>query len=226
MARPFLRAVVFDLDGTLLNCPYDFAAMRAAVAQVVQRYGLPEALLSGTGLLEGIGLGEAALSGEEGRRFRLEAENEVLRLEREGARHSFPLDGAAKVLNWLHERGLRVGIITRNSGEIVRPILQRAGFRFDALLAREDVARVKPHPDHLLDMLRLLEIRPESALMAGDHIWDMACAKSAGVSNVGLATGTSTKEALLQAGAEAVLGWISELPGWLTASGGLPPDGC
>jgi phosphoglycolate phosphatase len=219
---PFpLQAVLFDLDGTLFNCPYDFAAMREAVAALARRYGLSGDLFSGTGILEGIARGQSLLPGEPGRRFRAEAEREVLRLELEGARHSAPLDGAAQVLSWLNGRGIRVGIITRNSAAIVRPLLEKAGFHYDALLAREDVPRVKPHPDHIREMLGLLVVEPGAAVMAGDHVWDIVCARAAGLRSVGLTSGTSTREALLQAGADAVLERISDLPAWLAGSGGL-----
>lgn len=212
---PSLKAVIFDLDGTLLNCPYDFAAMREAVMQVASAHGLSKDALSGLGILEAIDRGEGLLSGAASRHFRKEAEAAVLRLELAGAKNSVPLDGAKDVLAWLGEKAVSVGIITRNSSKIVRPLLQRAAFPFDALLAREDVSRVKPHPAHIREMLALLKVKPEEALMVGDHIWDIDCAKAAGLGSVGLTSGASPREALLQAGADAVLDHIGRLPAWL-----------
>jgi len=214
-SQDLLKAVVFDLDGTLLNCPYDFAAMRNAVMEVASAHGLSKETLSGMGILEAIDRGERLLSGAARRKFRREADAAVLRLERDGAQRSTPHDGAKDVLAWLGEKSIRVGIITRNSATIVRPLLRRAGFLFEALLAREDVSRVKPHPAHLLEMLAILKVEPDEALMVGDHIWDIACAKAAGLGNVGITSGASTKEALLQAGADAVLDQIGRLPAWL-----------
>ena len=214
-SKPVLRAVVFDLDGTLLNCPYDFKAMREAVLEIASAHGLAKDELAGMGILEAITRGEGLLSGEAARGFRKVADEAVLKVELAGAERSVPLDGAKDVLGWLKGKGISVGIITRNSRKIVRPLLQKAEFAFDALLAREDVLRVKPDPLHLREMLRLLNAGPEEALMVGDHIWDMACAKAAGLESVGITGGASTRDALVQAGAVAVLERIGRLPEWL-----------
>jgi len=217
-----MRAVIFDLDGTLLNCPYDFPAMREAVLALAAGYGLEREVLTGIGILEAIERGARLLPAETGRRFRTDAETAVFALEREGAKRSAPLPGAGDVLVWLKDNAYKVGIITRNSGRIVRPILENAGFPFDALLAREDVPRVKPDPVHIEDMLALLGVGPRDAIMVGDHIWDIACAKAAGLANIGITSGSSTKDALARAGADAILENISRLPFWLRENFALP----
>ncbi len=99
-----LKAVVFDLDGTLLNCPYDFAAMRHAVMEVASAHGLSKEALSGMGILEAIDRGERLLSGEARRKFRREADAAVLRLERAGAKSSTPLAGAKDVLDLAEQK--------------------------------------------------------------------------------------------------------------------------
>jgi hypothetical protein len=53
-SKPILRAVIFDLDGTLVSCPYDFAGMRQAVLDVARLFGLPVEKLTGMGVLEAI----------------------------------------------------------------------------------------------------------------------------------------------------------------------------
>jgi phosphoglycolate phosphatase len=150
-----------------------------------------------------------------GEEFKAEADKAVLSFELSGAESCFPLEGAKQLLEWLHLKGVCTGIITRNSSSVVEKLLQGAGFCYDALLAREAVPRVKPHPDHIFAMLEKLGASPKETLMVGDHIWDMAGGKSAGLQCVGVITGTSTKEELSSAGANIVLDDITQLSGWL-----------
>jgi len=210
-----LRAVIFDLDGTLVNCPYDFAAMRQAIVEIGRRFGLPAEKLASLGILEAIREGEGLLALEVGKRFRAEAEEAVLALELAGLEHSFPLPGAEETLLRLRKKNLKIGIITRNSAKVVETLLGRAEFPYDALLTREAVAQVKPHPGHVRAMLECFGCRAMEAVMVGDHIWDMTAGKEAGVMCVGVSTGTSPEEALYKAGAEVVLEKIADLPGWL-----------
>ena len=44
-----LKAVIFDFDGTLFTCPYDFAAMRAAVLEIALRFGVSKETIAGLG---------------------------------------------------------------------------------------------------------------------------------------------------------------------------------
>lgn len=217
-----MQAIIFDLDGTLLNCPYDFAAMREAVLDLAGRFGVSREKLAGLGILEAIGIGERLLGGEVSRRFRAAAAAAVLALECAGAEDSLPLAGAKETLAWLKARGLRVGIITRNSEKVVGDLLRRAEFSYDVLLAREAVAQPKPHPEHLRAALDRFGCAPGEAVMVGDHVWDVTCARAAGVTMVGVTTGTSSREALAEAGADAVLEDLSLLPAWLMENFTLP----
>jgi len=125
--------------------------MREAVIEVGRRFGIVEVeeKLDGLGALEAIEAGEKLLEPTQGKRFREEAEERVLALELAGAAHSAPLPGARETLAWLQQQCLRVGIITRNSAKVVGDLLRRVEFQYNALLTREAVAQVKPHPDHL-----------------------------------------------------------------------------
>lgn len=212
---PCLRAVVFDLDGTLLNCPYDFAEMRRVVMEIAVEAGVQPEALAGLGILEAIVEGERLLGGDAGNAFAGRANAEVLRIELLGSEQSVALPGAQETLRWLHMRGLRTAIITRNSAVVVDSLLRHVEFQYDELLTREAVIRVKPHPEHLQTALARLGCAPWEALMVGDHIWDIACGNAVGVSSVGVATGASAREKLTEAGAVAVLASVADLPAWL-----------
>jgi phosphoglycolate phosphatase len=207
-----IDAVVFDFDGTLANCPYDFARMRDALYAVATRHGVPRDALAALLLLEGIERGVELLGGatEAARAFRRDAEETLLELEIEDAQQARLLDGSAAALSALREAGVRVAIITRNCRQVVTGVIGDAEMPYDALLTREDVAQVKPHESHLRLALDAIDTQPERALMVGDHAIDMETGRRLAMRTVGVLTGNSTEAELLRAGADAVLPGVAE----------------
>ena len=63
-----------------------------------------------------------------------------------------------------------------------------ADFAYDVLLTRDDVEKVKPDPQHLLDALSMLDSEPEKALMVGDHMMDILAGKRAGTRTAAVLT--------------------------------------
>jgi hydrogenase expression/formation protein HypE len=187
-ARP-IRAVLFDFDGTLTQPEaIDFGALRA-------RLGAP----SGTPILEYI---EALPSAEDrARRHRILDDFEAA-----AARASLPNTGAEEVLLLLHERGLRLGILTRNTRSSID--LALGNFRrirhtlFDAVITREHQGRPKPHPDGVYAAARLLGVAPEEMLVVGDFIFDIAAGKAAGSPTV-LITNAPGRDVADKAAADA-----------------------
>ncbi len=165
-ARP-IRAVLFDFDGTLtLPGHLDFAEIRRAI-------GCPP----GASLLGHIeSLDDSAAR---------ERASEILdRFETEAAERSEEDPDAARVVRFCRERGLRLGIITRNS----RRSLERSfeGFSsialddFEAVLTRDDPIEVKPAPDGVLHLCSALGIEAAEAAVVGDFIYDIEAGTRAG----------------------------------------------
>lgn len=209
-----ISAVVLDVDGTVATCPYDFGAMRAAIAVIAARFHVATSTLGVRGILEQIAR-VTQLLGPEGEAFRHEAEAAVRAIEVAAARGASLLPGAAAALQSLQADGLAVALITRNCREAARIVLD--GFPcYDALLTREDVPKAKPDPDHVLRALTAVARRAEEAAVAGDHAFDMQAGRDAGAGVcIGVRTGNSSDESLLSAGAMVVLDSIAELPAWL-----------
>ncbi len=210
-----LKAVVLDVDGTIVTCPYDFAAMRAAVARLAADYGLAPAALPHRGVLEQIEAAAAHL-GNEAARFRAEAEAAVEALEVSAAHEATVLPGAAEALHALQARGLAVALLTRNCRRVAEAVLHRVE-GYDLLLTRNDVPAVKPDPDHVRRALAHLGQEAARAAMVGDHAFDMQAGRAAQVQVcVGVRTGKSREEGLIAAGADAVLDGLADFPGWLS----------
>ena len=179
---PALRAVLFDLDGTLVETHIDFPAMTRAMEQMADKAGVPEEVTHGKDIL---GLVEAAAAdvearGGDGAALRRMAWARLEDMEVAGCAHPVLLPGTRDLLTALMRNEVKVGIVTRNCRRVSIGLLARFALPHHVLLTRDDVARAKPQPEHLWDALRLLGESPESAAMVGDHWMDVQAGVRAG----------------------------------------------
>jgi len=208
-------ALLFDLDGTLVAPTIDFGELNQAVRDVVCAYGASEALTEPMPALEMIDtaahwlLARGRLGAEA---LRADGQRAILAVELAAASKALPFDGVPAMMTALARRGLRLGIVTRNSREAAALIVAQGGLTCDVLLSRDDVPLVKPDPAHLHAALAHLGVAAEQALMCGDHPMDMVAAKRAGAGAVGVLTGGATAASLTEAGADLVLACITALP--------------
>ena len=189
-----LRALIFDLDGTLVDSRLDFAAMRSEI-------GAPE----GIGLLEYI---DGLPSPDD----RDRAMDVVHRHELAGARAATWMPGAREALVALVERGLPLGIVTRNSGEAARLTMERLQIPSIPLKAREDAAP-KPDPEALLMLTREWRLAPSHCAYVGDFRYDIEAAERAGMQPIlYVGDGPVPRE---HEGQVPILRDFRDLPGWL-----------
>jgi len=165
-----LRGILFDMDGVVVRQHLDFPAIKR------EMFGSPDGFI-----LERM----AAL--EPSARARAEAILE--RHETVAARAAEPMDGAVGFLAWMAARGLRSGLVTRNSRKSVALVLDRLGVRFDAVVTRED-APPKPAPEPVWLACRTMDVAPDAALFVGDFELDMLAGRRAGVRTVLLKSGS------------------------------------
>ncbi|MEM0058485.1 MAG: HAD family hydrolase [Candidatus Bathyarchaeia archaeon] len=215
-----IKAVVFDLDGTLVRFNIDFRAVRAEVRSLLISQGVPASVLS---LNESIfemlkkteifmrnsGKSEKVVESVQRQVFAI-----VERYELEAAKTTTLLPGVTEVLKTLKEMGLKLGVCTVNSERSVNYIIHKFkmnGF-LDAVTPREHVKNVKPDIDHLERTLKTMGVSPKEVLVVGDSPADMKCAKGLGAVAVGLLTGISTARELADAGANYLITSIMDLP--------------
>jgi AHBA synthesis associated protein len=206
---PPLRAIVFDLDGVLVD---SFDVMREAFT---------------IAYAEVVGPGEPPFGEYNrhlGRYFTDIMRIMGLPLEMEGpfVRESYRLahrvqlfPGVVPLLQELRDRGLRLSVATGKSGPRARSLLDQLGVLplFDHVIGSDEVARPKPAPDIVLRALDLMDTRAEEAMMIGDALTDLASARSARVTAVAALWGETAEEEMLAAGPDVVLRAPAELLG-------------
>lgn len=189
-SRP-LRAVLFDLDGTLADTAPDLVA---AVGRMRQRLGLPPADLSGLPPLAGQGAVALMTAGipeleSAGRSERVPQYLDDYRRHCWEASRAF--DGVPDLLQRLTAMGLKIAVVTNKLRMLAEPVVEQAGWAsvVDVLVAGDDAARPKPAPDPVEQACRELGVQPRDAVMVGDDRRDIEAGRSAGCRTVAAAWG-------------------------------------
>ena len=89
------------------------------------------------------------------------------------------LDRQADGFAGLRERGLPIGILTRNRKDNAWAVARKHGLHFDAVVGRED-GPVKPDSFGVLHLCRGFAVEPAQTLLVGDYLFDLLCARAAG----------------------------------------------
>jgi phosphoglycolate phosphatase len=202
-----IDTVVFDFDGTLARLNIDFNRMRRVIAELVSAYGMDHQDLQHKYVLEMIDETAAILKNDSPRKsqsFKEEACRRIEDIEVEAAGRGELFEGTKKLLTTLREHSVRTGIITRNCARAVHLIFPDIPAFCTAVVCRDHVRRVKPHPEQLNLALSLLEASPGRSLMIGDHPLDIETGHNAGALSAGVLTGHFQKEDFLTAGADMV----------------------
>ena len=138
--------------------------------------------------------------------------HQILReVELEAAAGGKLLPGSKEVLCSLREKGVKVGIVTRNCEDAVRRVFPDIDAYSDVFVSRDGVKKVKPHPDHLTSVMRALRVTGSEAVMVGDHVLDILAGKKVGMKTVGVLTGYIKREEFEKAGADYILSSVSEV---------------
>jgi HAD superfamily hydrolase (TIGR01549 family) len=165
-----VAGILFDMDGVVVHQRLDFPAIKREIWGDTDGY-----ILERMATLHGAALARA---------------NAILeRHETVAAMDATAMDGALPFLAWIEARGLRRGLVTRNSRKSVEIVLGRLGLRFDAVVTRED-APPKPAPDPVLLACRRIGLQPSEVLFVGDFEFDMLAGRRAGTATVLLRGGT------------------------------------
>lgn len=163
-----IKAVIFDLDGTITRPYFDFDAIREEIGLARDSGPLLE-------LMEKMAPQQ-----------RREAER-ILHYHEEKAVTESELNfGAEQTLSALRKAGIHIGILTRNKRDNAFAIARMHNLKFDAVIGRED-GPVKPDAFGVLELCSRFGVEPRETLLVGDYLFDLLSAKAAGAVAVLLA---------------------------------------
>jgi HAD superfamily hydrolase (TIGR01509 family) len=208
------EALIFDLDGTLVDTVYAhvFAWQRALAEEqlpidgwrIHRRIGM-----SG-------GLFTRAVAREVGRDLSVEEAERLQRrhgeIFREFLPERRPLPGARELLEELRGHQVVHGIATSGRRPEIDASLEALGVGAETVVIdRGDVPRAKPAPDLFLACQRALGVAADGCYVVGDAVWDLLAARRAGMLSIGLLSGGYGADELLSAGAFRVYSDTADL---------------
>ncbi len=203
-----ISAVIFDFDGTLAKLNINFPQMRKSVMNLLETYRVPLNGLNNLFVLEMINAGKALIfhncQGKE-EKFVQQANDLITNIEIEAAKKGELIDGTRNMLNELKKRNIKAGVVTRNCQLAVMQVFPDILEYCDTVITREQTSNVKPHPEHLMAALKLLDVAPEFSSMVGDHPMDIKIGKDVGTLTIGVLSGYSKSNDLLKAGADIII---------------------
>lgn len=209
-----LEAVIFDVDGTLLDTAPDLCGTLNELLAESGRAPMPLAALRpmiGDGAAKMVERGFDVSGGPPGdfaalvRRFIEIYETRI-------AKETRPFPGVVACLDRLRAAGLRLGICTNKTTRLTESLLKALGLTpyFAAVVGGDGPAR-KPDPRHLLAAVEEVGVEPARAVMIGDSINDVAAAKAASIKVVAVTFGYTTTPPI-ELGADALIDHFNELP--------------
>lgn len=212
-----LGAVLFDLDGTLVDSAPDLAG--ACNEMRIERGLAPlpyEQLrrIVGSGARGMVGVSFGLVPDSPGY---AELRDEFLdRYEARMTRETKVFDAMVPVLAWLEREGLPWGIVTNKATRFAAPLVASLGLatRAATLVCGDTVAHAKPHPAPLLEAARRLGLAPQRCAYVGDDRRDVDAGRAAGMLTVVAAWGyLGEGDAAEDWGADHLIERPDELPG-------------
>lgn len=200
------EAILFDLDGTLLNTLEDLkdscnAALEACgyaprTLDEVRRF-----VGNGVGLLIRRALPEGAGEEEWARclaLFKAHYQNNLDNKTR-------PYPGIEQALDALLARGYRIGVVSNKFDAAVKALCAHHFPRIQVAVGEREGVRKKPAPDSALAAAQALGVQPASALYVGDSEVDIQTARNAGMDCLSVDWGFRPEAVLREAGATRII---------------------
>ncbi len=209
------KAIIFDLDGTLLDTIEDLAD---SMNLVLDRRGLPVHPVEKYNYFVGDGVEQLARRALPGNRQDEETVNQVVKEMREEYKSrwdakSCPYPGIDELLDGLAERNIRKTVLSNKPDHFTKMMVEKMldVWSFEYVYGERQGIAIKPDPAGALEIARQLGLEPSEILYLGDTNTDMKTATAAGMYALGAAWGFRPPEELLDNGARIILDHPADL---------------
>lgn len=187
-----IDAVLFDLDGTLIDSAPDLGAAadkmrtdRGLASYPLVKYR-PMAGAGARGML-GIAFGLTAQDPQ----FNALKEEFFSNYEACMTQRTYAFDGVAEMIARLHQGGLKWGVVTNKAERFTLPLTRLMPLFATAqtIVSGDTTPHSKPHPAPLLEAARQLNVSPQRCIYVGDDARDILAGRAAGMPTVAAAYG-------------------------------------
>lgn len=158
-----LKGVIFDMDGTVVDVPYDWIQIKTDL----ETQGEPILLYL-----------KSLEEPEKSKKWKV-----LEKYEYEATRKAKMKFGMRRFLNLLSKKGAKIALVTNNSRKNVSYLLEKFGLEFDCVISRES-GLWKPSGAPLLAALKKLGLQKEECCVVGDSHFDIKAANEAGIHHV------------------------------------------
>jgi HAD superfamily hydrolase (TIGR01509 family) len=214
-----LESLIFDLDGTLIDSVGVYYVMMESVFEKLQWPQVPREVMRKAIKDGGFDWGLVLPAGT-GR-----SEKDLIAEARVVIRDMYPrvfedevemVPGAEHLLRKLHERNVKLGLVTSTLGRFIEfkliPLKKRGlSELFQSVITLDDVKNRKPSGDPLLECARRIGENPERCAYVGDATVDIVAGKAAGMKTIAVLTGVDDYEALKGENPDMILDSVSQL---------------
>lgn len=211
------KAIIFDLDGTLLD---SVATIVLVTRQTLQSMGF-DADEKALRHAIGVPLTVQAEWFAPGRQQEFVTSYRKTYIKH-GGHDSKPFPGTLEMLTNLRKRGHATAIVTSKNAVGTKKAIDMNGMDslFDCVITADDVICYKPHPEPVIKAMAELGVTPDESLYVGDSTFDFDMANTAGMSVVGMSWGARTRDELVDGFPKRVVvdNWAEFLQ-WLNKPG-------
>ncbi len=210
-----IKAIIFDLDGTLLNSIEDLAD---SMNKVLEKYNFPihdihdYEMFIGNGILNLVknALPESYRNEKSCMKYFYEM---FAVYEQNCTNKTVPYDGINDLLNNLTTRNIKIAILSNKAEKLTKKATKELLFdhRFDFVEGMTIEEHKKPNPTKALNISNNMGIGPKEIMFVGDSGIDMETATNAGMLGVGVLWGFRSKDELISAGAKHIISNPQEL---------------
>lgn len=207
------KAVIFDMDGTILNTLED---LKNATNYSLRQFGMPERSLEEVRMFVGNGIRKlverAVPAGTSEEKIDQVLDVFLEYYEIHSADNTSPYPGILELVEKLKKSGIKTAVST-NKADVPAQELGRKYFNgiFDLIVGQQDGLKVKPAPDSVNKILSILDIQKKDAIYIGDSDVDVQTAKNSGLDFIGVSWGFRGREFLEKNGAKNIVDNANEI---------------
>ncbi len=197
------KAIVFDLDGTLLDTLID---LRDSVNAALSQNGFPERTTAEVRQFVGNGLGklvERAIPDGKANPLCEQVLADTRKIYAQKSNDSTkPYDGIPALLHALLDKGYQLAVVSNKPDAQVKSLCKIYFPEIPVAVGQREGFRLKPAPDSVQETIRLLACSSEDVVYVGDSEVDIQTARNAGIPCISVLWGFRSKQQLIDAGAD------------------------